>query len=43
MTRPEKLYVLDLDNSRLVSLKKTGEYLSQYLNSDLGKVTNCGC
>ena len=36
----EKLYVLDLDNSRLVSLKKTGEYLSQYLNSDLGKVTS---
>lgn len=36
----EKLYVLDLDNSRLVSLKKTGEYLSQYLNSALGKVTS---
>lgn len=35
----EKLYILDLDNARLVALKKTGEYLSQYLNSGLGKTT----
>ena len=36
----EKMYVLDMSNSRMVTLKKTGEYLSQYLNSSLGQVSD---
>lgn len=36
----EKVYILDKTNQRIVVLKKTGEYLAQYLNNDLEKVTD---
>ncbi len=36
----EKLYILDPANGRIVTIKKTGEYMASYINPSLGQATS---